>query len=57
MRTAVVGHVEWVEFVRVDRVPGPGEIIQARETWAEAVFSGNRIYVKDLNHLTLWTLS
>ena len=27
------------------------------ETWAEAVFSGNRIYVKDLNHLTLWTLS
>jgi hypothetical protein len=27
------------------------------ETWAEAVFSGNRIYIKDLNHLTLWTLS
>jgi outer membrane protein assembly factor BamB len=26
-------------------------------TWAEAVFSGNRILVKDLNHLTLWTLS
>jgi outer membrane protein assembly factor BamB len=27
------------------------------ETWAEAVFSGNRIFVKDLNHLTLWTLN
>jgi outer membrane protein assembly factor BamB len=27
------------------------------ETWAEAAFSGNRIFVKDLNHLTLWTLS
>jgi len=27
------------------------------ETWAEAAFSGNRIFVKDLNHLTLWALS
>jgi outer membrane protein assembly factor BamB len=27
------------------------------ETWAEAAFSGNRIFVKDLSHLTLWTLS
>jgi outer membrane protein assembly factor BamB len=27
------------------------------EAWAEAVFSGNRIFVKDLNHLTLWTLN
>ncbi len=27
------------------------------ETWAEAVYSGNRIFIKDLNHLTLWTLS
>ena len=27
------------------------------ETWAEAVFSGNRIFIKDLNHLTLWTLN
>jgi len=26
------------------------------ETWAEAVFSGNRIFIKDLNQLTLWTL-
>ena len=32
---AVVGHVEWVEFVRVEHVPEPGEIIHATETWAE----------------------
>jgi ribokinase len=33
---AVVGHVEWVEFVRVARVPQPGEIVHALETWEEA---------------------
>src|SRR5215471_2780548 len=27
MRVAVIGHVEWVEFLRVDRVPRAGEII------------------------------
>lgn len=27
------------------------------ETWAEPVFSGNRVFIKDLNHLTLWTLN
>lgn len=27
------------------------------ETWAEPVLSGSRIFVKDLNHLTLWTLN
>ena len=35
MRVASVGHVEWVEFARVDRVPAAGEIVHARETWAE----------------------
>jgi ribokinase len=29
MRIAVVGHLEWVEFVRVDHVPCAGEIVQA----------------------------
>src|SRR4051812_1088976 len=33
MSVAVVGHVEWVEFVRVDRVPRPGEIAHALDTW------------------------
>ncbi len=27
------------------------------DAFAEAVFSGNRILIKDLNHITLWTLS
>jgi ribokinase len=37
---AVVGHVEWVEFVRVARVPLPGEIVHAVETWEEAAGGG-----------------
>jgi ribokinase len=36
MRVAVVGHVEWVEFARVPRVPRPGEIVHATEWWEEA---------------------
>src|SRR5947209_3697107 len=35
MRVAVVGHVEWVEFVRVGTVPLPGQIAHALETWEE----------------------
>jgi ribokinase len=33
LRVAVVGHVEWAEFVRVERVPVPGEIVPALERW------------------------
>ena len=40
MRFAVVGHVEWVEFARVERVPQQGEIVQALEWWAEAAGGG-----------------
>jgi ribokinase len=40
MRVAVVGHVEWVEFARVERLPTSGEIIQASEWWAEAAGGG-----------------
>ena len=32
----MVGHVEWVEFARVEAVPAPGEIAHASETWEEA---------------------
>jgi ribokinase len=35
MRTAVVGHVEWIEFARVERVPTAGEIVHALDTWEE----------------------
>lgn len=33
MRVAVVGHVEWIEFAEVARVPQPGEIVHARRTF------------------------
>ncbi len=40
MQLAVVGHIEWVEFARVDHVPAPGEIVQALETWEEPAGGG-----------------
>lgn len=40
MRCAVVGHVEWIDFVRVERVPDPGEIVTALEGWTEAAGGG-----------------
>jgi ribokinase len=35
VRAAVVGHVEWVEFAKVDRVPAASEIVHATDTWEE----------------------
>ncbi len=35
MRTAVVGHLEWVDFIRVQRLPSLGEIVHATEWWEE----------------------
>jgi ribokinase len=40
VKLAVVGHVEWVEFARVEHVPSPGEIVQALETWEEPAGGG-----------------
>jgi ribokinase len=40
MNVAVVGHVEWIQFARVERVPAPGEIVSALETWEEAAGGG-----------------
>lgn len=40
MRVAVVGHVEWIEFLRVESVPRPGEIVGASEVWAEPAGGG-----------------
>jgi ribokinase len=39
-RIAVVGHVEWVEFAVVERVPQAGEIIHASETFSLAAGGG-----------------
>ena len=40
MRCAVVGHVEWVDFARVQQVPAPGEIVHASDVWAEPAGGG-----------------
>jgi ribokinase len=40
MRLAVVGHVEWVEFVEVDHVPAPGQIAHGTDSWAEPAGGG-----------------
>ncbi len=35
-RLAVVGHIEWIRFARVQAVPAPGGIAHASETWEGA---------------------
>ncbi len=35
-RVAVVGHVEWVDFVEVDRFPQPGTVVHAPGSFARA---------------------
>ena len=40
LRVAVVGHVEWAEFAVVERLPRPGEIVQASEAWDESAGGG-----------------
>ncbi len=35
MRVAVVGHIEWIDFIRVARMPRPGEIVHAEQAWAD----------------------
>jgi ribokinase len=36
----VVGHVEWVQFARVERLPERGAIVHAAETWEEPAGAG-----------------
>jgi ribokinase len=40
VRLAVVGHVEWVEFVRVSRLPAAGQISHAESFFEEAAGGG-----------------
>jgi len=39
-RVAVVGHVEWVQFARVDHVPCAGEVVHARDAFEEPAGGG-----------------
>jgi ribokinase len=40
MRVAVVGHVEWVEFLRVDRAVQPGAVLRCAVGFGEAAGGG-----------------
>jgi ribokinase len=40
MRVGVVGHVEWVEFLRVPHVPAAGEIVHASQVFEHAAGGG-----------------
>lgn len=40
VRVAVIGHVEWVDFVLLERLPRPGEITHARELVGEPAGGG-----------------
>jgi ribokinase len=35
VKVAVVGHVEWIRFARVDRIPATGEIAHSFESWEQ----------------------
>jgi len=50
MRVAVVGHVEWIEFARVERLPAAGEIVQAIDVW-EAPGGGGAVAAVQLGRL------
>ena len=39
-RVAVVGHVEWVQFARVQHVPSAGEVVHARDPFEEPAGGG-----------------
>ena len=51
MNLAVVGHIEWVEFARVEHAPEPGEIVHALETWEEPA-GGGAVAAVQLANLT-----
>ncbi len=40
VRAAVIGHVEWIEFVEVEHIPRPGEIVHAETSWEQAAGGG-----------------
>jgi ribokinase len=58
VRVAVVGHVEWVEFVRGDHVPVAGEIVHAKDSFQEPAGGGAVAAVqlaRMAGHSTLFT--
>ena len=58
LRLAVVGHVEWAEFLRVPHLPASGEIVHVTDRW-EAPAGGGAVTAVQLarlaGHATLFT--
>lgn len=50
MKLAVVGHVEWIRFCRVERMPGPGDIAHSTDDW-EQVGGGGAVAALQLARL------
>ena len=44
-RVAVVGHVEWVDFIEVERMPREGEVLHARASFSRAAGGGGVVAV------------
>src|SRR5437588_11671801 len=44
-RLAVVGHVEWVDFVPIERLPEPGEVVHAEGAFSRAAGGGGVVAV------------
>jgi ribokinase len=40
MKVAVVGHIEWCEFIQVEQMPRAGDIVHAGEWWEEPAGGG-----------------
>jgi ribokinase len=58
VQVAVVGHVEWVEFVRGDHVPVAGEIVHSKDSFQEPAGGGGVAAVqlaRMAGHSTLFT--
>ena len=49
---AVVGHIEWINFLRVDKLPKPGIISHSKKS-NEYPAGGGSIIAKILSDLTL----
>jgi ribokinase len=45
VRLAVVGHVEWVDFIPVKRMPRPGEVLHAEGSFTRAAGGGGVVAV------------
>lgn len=58
MKVAVIGHVEWVEFLPTDAAPAPGRILHTSGAWEEPAGGGGVAAVelaRLAGHCTLFT--